>query len=489
MSTIRHRSRRLLLGGASFAMVVAGVVGLGSAAGAGAVVVPGQGSSYAQSLYVTPKEGSLAVGVVLGEALAGHTNSFARAQSQGMDLGAVGLSLTAGVNCGNNAPLSPHQIPQPLETETAAKGAAEGITQGPLTPSGTSTKSSSGATPDPPPSFGSTEFVQATAVPYGLADTSYAPLDGAGVFTVAGMRSRAWSGVVKGERVAGATSDIGSLGLVNTATGPLVKLNGLHWEATFPSGGSTKPSGSFSIGQVIVNGTALPLGDDLSAVQSAINQVLGKVGVEVVLPDVSLVRGVETVSALQLLVVRNDARDNLLGLVTIPAQGPQQTLLGGLEHGFPGAPASVAKVTCPTDVPITVGEVVIASFTGGGYFSSGFGGVNATSGDVKNGGFRLNRFGLALPGQTTVVIPGTAGVPGSVGAPSNAAPSGGTAEAIPSTTGSGGTAIAAAPAAAHNSAAGPLLGVGLAGLALLALLVEGDRRKMRRALRASVVKE
>jgi hypothetical protein len=52
-------------------MVSAGVLG----SRAGAAPAPGQGLSSAQSLYVTPKEGSLAVGVVLGEALAGHTNT------------------------------------------------------------------------------------------------------------------------------------------------------------------------------------------------------------------------------------------------------------------------------------------------------------------------------------------------------------------------------------------------------------------------------
>src|SRR5437899_2089826 len=98
MERRRHRWLRLTLGVASGAMVLAGL-GVGPGSPAGADPAPGVGSSYAQSLQVTPHEGSLAVGAVLGEALAGHTNGVARAQSQGEDLGAIGLSLE-GYNCG-----------------------------------------------------------------------------------------------------------------------------------------------------------------------------------------------------------------------------------------------------------------------------------------------------------------------------------------------------------------------------------------------------
>src|SRR5438270_12238525 len=93
MGRRRQRWIRLTLGVASGAMVITGALGLGPGSAARADISPGIGSSYAQSLQVTPHEGSLAVGVVLGEALAGHTNGVARAQSQGEDLGSIGLAL------------------------------------------------------------------------------------------------------------------------------------------------------------------------------------------------------------------------------------------------------------------------------------------------------------------------------------------------------------------------------------------------------------
>src|SRR5207248_2297790 len=95
----RRRWTRWAVGGVSGAAVIAGAVGYGPATTSRAATSPGTGGSYAQSLQVTPHEGSLAVGVVMGEALAGHTNSVARAQSQGIDLGAVGASMK-GYNCG-----------------------------------------------------------------------------------------------------------------------------------------------------------------------------------------------------------------------------------------------------------------------------------------------------------------------------------------------------------------------------------------------------
>ncbi|MGH9306899.1 MAG: hypothetical protein ACRD0I_08480, partial [Acidimicrobiales bacterium] len=78
---------------------------------AGAAPDPGQGSASAVSASITPRDGSLAVGVTLGEALAGHTNGIAKAASQGIDLGAVGTSLTSQ-NCGQAPTVQPSQIPQ-----------------------------------------------------------------------------------------------------------------------------------------------------------------------------------------------------------------------------------------------------------------------------------------------------------------------------------------------------------------------------------------
>src|ERR1700758_4036051 len=101
------------------ATVAGGMVAAGAATGiwsghAEAAVSPGVGSSYAQGFQVTPHEGSLAVGGIFDEALAGHTDTIARSQSQGLDLGAVGASIK-GYNCGAPPSALANYVPDPLQ--------------------------------------------------------------------------------------------------------------------------------------------------------------------------------------------------------------------------------------------------------------------------------------------------------------------------------------------------------------------------------------
>ena len=469
----RNRWVRVTIGVASGAMVILGAVGLGGSP-ARADTSPGVGSSYAQSLQVTPHEGALAVGVVLGEALAGHTNKVARAQSQGEDLGSIGLSLE-GYNCGTQP--SPQQvalIPQALQTETGQPGAAQGQTVQP-------TDGVSKASPTSwPPSWGSTEHVQADDKPYGEADTSYGLIDG-GAFTVAGMTSKAWSGLVNGTRVAGATSDIGSINLVAGQ----VQLKHLHWEVAYPSGGAGAPTGSFSIGQMTIGGTAVPTADP-SAALAAANKVLGVLGIEIDAPSLSQAQGVEFVSPLEIRVVPNDTRDKILLAAIVPAQGAEHPIAQGLEEGFnPAEPQQIVQALCQSDTPITVADITIASIDGGGYFSAGFGGVNANSGDLPANQFDLNPFAASSTLGSSSLVGGTQavpGTPGTAGTPGDAAlatPSAPQVEGTSTVRGIG-NAPASRAAAVSSAASGPLLAIGLGGLALLALLVEGDRRVMGR---------
>lgn len=470
---------RCLAGGLAAALSATGAAMLAGGSPAHATPAPGQGSASAQALAVAPHDGSLAVGVVLGEALAGHTNGQAKAQSQGIDLGAIGTAMT-GYNCGSQA-LQPDQIPQPLITETGAPGADQGIHQG-LDPS-------KGASQ---PSYGSDEFVRATSTPYGEADTSFAPVNVQGI-TVSGMATRAWSGLKDGERQAGATADIASLDLGNG----LVKLGGLHWESVYPSGGQAAPSGSFTIGSLEIAGHAVPLNQNVTALQTAINTALGAVGLQVLLPQPTLSNGVESVSPLQLQAVPNTTRDSVVNLGLNATESQQQQVLGGLENGFPGEPAQLAQALCQSDTPITVAQVAIASVNGGGYLSAGLGGVTATSSDVAANPYDLSLLGpLTLSngngplggGSAPVAATSpTAGLVGAAPAPTLAtspagpgAPTPATAAPAPSPAPAPAAAVTS-PAAAGYAAGGPLLGIGLAGLALLGLLAEADRRMMRRA--------
>ncbi|MBV9412126.1 MAG: hypothetical protein JO148_11060 [Acidimicrobiia bacterium] len=462
-----------MIGTASGGFLVAGALGFAMPSQARADVAPGTGSSYAQSFQITPHEGALAVGVVLGEALAGHTNGVARAQSQGEDLGSIGLSLE-GYNCGT-APSATQValVPQALQTETGASNASGQTVQ----PSDGFDKLSPSSFP---PSWGSTEHVQADNKPYGEADTSYGLVDG-GAFSVAGMTSKAFSGLVNGQRVAGATSDIGAL---NFAAGAVV-LKQLHWEVTYPSSGGAPPTASFSIGQATIGGSKIPTADP-SAVITAVNKVLGTLGIEIDLPAVSQAQGVMFVSPLQIQVVPNDTRDKILLAAIVPGQAAEHPIAQGLEDGFsPSEPQQLVAETCQSDTPITVADITIASIDGGGYFSAGFGGVNATSGELAANPFSLSPFSPSSTPGSSSVVGGTQGIAGTAGTPGT--PASDLASTQPQTaveglnTSRGGTTGRAVPAAAIGPKAnGPLLAIGLGGLALLAALIEADRRVMRR---------
>ena len=467
---------RWAIGGVSAALVIAGTVGVGPVSHARADGAPGIGTSYAQSLQVTPHEGSLAVGVVLGEALAGHTNGVARAQSQGEDLGAIGLSLE-GYNCGQQP--SAQQvalIPQALQAETPAQAGAKD--EKTLQPTDGLSKASPTSWP---PSWGSTEHVLADGTPYGQADTSYGLLDGGSGFSISGTYSKAWSGLVNGQRVAAATSDIGQINLAGQ-----VVLQGLHWEATYPTGGSGQPTGSFSIGRVTIGGQAVPTADPSAAI-AAVNQAISQLGIELNLPKIQTIQGVQFVGPLEFDWVPNTTRDQIVRTVTVPGQAAAHPLEDGLENGFsPSEPAQLAQQLCMSDTEITVADITIAAFTGGGYFNMALGGVNATSGDLPQNQYNLSEFqptsvaGLSLTQAGTAAIPGTAGTTETPGAlSSGAADVGGSGGGTPASAGGAGRPLERAAAVSHTS--GPLLAIGLGGLALLALLAEGDRRMMGRA--------
>ena len=101
-----------------------GALGLTSGGAAVADSNPGVGSSYAQGIQVTPHDGSLAVGAVFDEALAGHTDQIAKAQSQGLDLGAVGTSIK-GYNCGQPPSKLADYVPTPIVAETPTGGGTD----------------------------------------------------------------------------------------------------------------------------------------------------------------------------------------------------------------------------------------------------------------------------------------------------------------------------------------------------------------------------
>lgn len=470
----RPRRLRWALAAASAGLVASGVVVLAGGPDARAQtpssVSPGQGSSYAQSIQVTPHEGSLAVGAVLGEALAGHTGDYARAQSQGLDLGAVGTSIKS-YNCGQPPnSTAAAAVPSPLEVETGQAGAAQGVTD-----------------TNPQQTYGATEYAQATATPYAEADTTYEDLN-AQYFGVTGAHSRAWSGIVDGQRVAGATSDISQLSIAGGA----VVLDGLSWSSVYPSTGSAPPSGSFTLGSAEIMGKPAQTAN-LPDLETAINTVLGVIGIQLQLPQVTDAGGIVSVSPLQVVVVPNSTRDALVDGV-LNATAPQYNQLANdLENGFsPSEPSNIEQALCQSDTPITVADIALASVDGSGFFNAALGGVNASSSALASNpfSFGLPSFSFGSPGST-LSTPGSASSSGvAVGSAPLVAGGGvgltGTPAAV-STGGTGGTTPAAGakgttqeavPASAGFASGGPLLALGLAGLGATLLLALLERRSM-----------
>lgn len=477
-----RRVRRPVLwgvGALSGTLACAGAMTLAGAGSAGADTgsssSPTQGSAAAQSLQVTPHEGSLAVGAIFGEALAGNTADFAKAQSLGVDLGAAGAALK-GYNCGS-APSAAQTalVPSPLVTDTGSPGADKGISQGPSQSD-----------------YGANEYVLANSVPYGEADTTFGgPLaDPSNAIVVSGMTTKAWSGVVNGVSEAGATSDIAKLVL----GGGAVQLDGLHWESTYPTNGGGDPTGSFTIGKALIGGVALPNVADLSAVTTAVNQVLGTLGLEIDFPAVTNQQGIEFVGPLQIQVVPNATRDGIIDPIVTALQPYYYQVANGLENGFgsdqpplnslgaiesspPGA--AIAQALCQSDTPITVADITIASLDGGGYLNLSLGGVNSSDAPLPVNPFTLGQLGLGTLGgasQLLAATPGTLGTAGLAGTPG---------ATVPSKTATTPLREAARAGLRGFAAGGPMLAAGLGGLGLLIGLAEGDRRLMRRAQKAA----
>lgn len=469
----KHRAGRATLILAASALLVAPVIAA-PAGPAAAAPDPGEGSASATTAAIIPRDGSLAIGVTLGEALAGHTNNIGKGQSQAIDLGAIGTSLTS-YNCGQPPSVQSSQLPQPLIVETGQPGASQGITQS-----------------DAGGAF--TKFALADKTPYAESVTTSAPVGLAGVISIGAGISKSWSGLVNGQRQAGASSDLASITLPGG-----ISLSGLHWEAVYQSTGTPQVTGSFSIGHATTaEGVPIQTADPTQTL-TQLNAVLSPLGLVLTAPSQHVTSGTDYVDPLQVSVVPNQARDSALNAILTGIQPIREPLF-----------AAVLQAFCQADNFITVADVALAAISGGGRLDIYLGGVQATSGtlpvntfDLGQGNFQLSGGSPGTPGTVGVpaatstsyvspVSPGTLGTPGTPATPGSLGTSG-TAVSSPSTGSGAGTRTALGPikpaSALVGKRGGALAGVGLACLGLLALMIEGDRRKMRRALRTVTFKE
>jgi hypothetical protein len=255
---------------------------------------------------------------------------------------------------------------------------------------------------------------------------------------------------------------------------------------------------------VSIGGVPLPGNPDLTQVASAVNAALANLGMVVQFPGSTLAQGIEFESPLQVEVVPDPSRDqvtttitgtvqngSLPGGQTLPGGGPYYNVTNGLENGLSNTatpynkslgdalgqiePAQIAQVLCQSDTPITVADVTIASFDGGGYFNFALGGVNASAGPLPPNPYNLSLFSLGNSLGSSQFLAGSLGTAGTPGTGGNVQPSNGL--------GHGSKNVRALHRLTGTAARSTLLAAGLGGLGLLVLLVEGDRRMMRRARR------
>jgi len=423
----------------------------------------GQASAFAQSFKVNPTASALSIGVTFGQALAGYQNTGAKADARGIDLGIVGTLLGAAGCDGSKPTLPSDQQPQPLLADSRDPQANAGV--------------SAQETVDKQPIPAITKSVRATPQPLAQADAYYAPVSAPGLIQLQGAHASALTDLVGGKtREAIATVDIGALDIA----GGLVKIANLHWEALQRTGTDATAQGTFSIGHLVIAGHAVPAVDP-SAALTALNQALGAFGLQFRMPKVHTDNGVLTIDPLAIAVVPAAARDAIFGQVLSAAQPVRQALTDAM-----------LKASCKFGDVITVADITVGSVSGAGSFTLEFGGVSATTSDLKLAN-DLNFSPTDLSNETNLSSAPPAAVGGTTDLGSTGAVSGGSVGTpdIPGTPGSagqptanvGGRRLAKPIVDTAGSRGGMLAAVAAVGFGLLIAAVEGDRRMMRRAQR------
>ena len=465
--------RRTVCTGIVVLAAVGAAASVGAPGAAGAPLTPAQaaeafnkgtGSALAESIRLDPVAGGLSFGMGVGESLAGHQNSSATAESRAANLGVIGTTAAAEGCDGGEPSLPKEDQPQPLRAQSGEEGAEAG---------------KSGQDPKVP---GVDRFVRATTDPFAEAITAGSNLEIPGVLSIQGARSTASSGVVNGDtREAIARTEIGRLAFILGA----VEIRDMVWEAHHLTGATDQQTATFSIGAMTIGGQAVPVEDPTAALGEA-NDALALVGLQIRPPrahfDETSRGTLATVDPLGIRVVPAPARDGVLGPV-----------LGGVQPAREELFNALIEMDCGNATYITILDIVLNAFGAGGYFAVELGGVQAMTNEITRFG-GLGASGGTLPslegnlpasGTSTGVLGGTtaSGSSASSGSTGAAAPA-----AAPAAGGTGGATEqpiddAVEAAASGGERGGALAAVAGAGMLLLLATAEGDRRKMRRAMR------
>jgi hypothetical protein len=413
----------------------------------------GTGSAIAQSVRIDPRAGGLSFGISVGESLAGHQNTVATAESRSVNLGVIGVTLGAPGCDGGDPTLRKENQPQPLRVDSTEDGAAEGRSeQDPKVP-------------------GVDRTVRATPDPYAESITSAQGIDIPGVLTISPTISKATSGVFGDYREATATVDIASMTLGGTVT-----LRGLHWEAFHRTGSREEVGGAFTIASA-TGPLGLPIPtDDAATAIARINEALLQVGIQIRPPayheDRTSNGTLATVDPFSIALVPAPLRDQIT-----------QPVLSGLQQVRDPLFQAIIDADCSSASLITILDVLLNATGPGGRLSLDLGGVQAASAAIN--AFQFPSLAPLPPLQpASLGVAGAAATAGSrPSTPAVAAPAASSAAAAPAAPAAQSGPVEEIADVIPGTRGGPLLYVGLGGLAALMATAEADRRKMRRAQR------
>ena len=458
--------------GKAVALGVAGCASLASvafavpSADASSSFVPGTATGIAQALQVSPRTGGFAYTMSMGNAIAQYRATLAQAETELLDLGLIGTSLTAEGCDGSKPTVQGSQLPQPLIVESDK---------------GNQTKTHDYAGNSQGGLLGAAghETVTATTVPSAIASFQGGAVSAASFFSAGNMSTHSTARLIAGQaRIATAEAAIGKLSLMGGA----VVLNNLHWTATVRTGSHPSSSGTFTMGDATIAGHVVPVTPGTAAtVFDTINKALADTGLHLTLPTPrKTADGGIAIPPLSVGIDDSKAGGAILDPINTATQPVQQQLAQAL-----------LQISCKMGTPLLLKDIGLGAVDGTGGVDLKFGGVSAGTTAVAF----TNPFGnVALGSSSPQLVGGTTAAGGSSGiAPAAGGAVGGPAGAVGSPPGSapqlaGSSKVAescatTSPANWPSCSSGSALVAGLLGLVAVAGVGGADFLATRRRRR------
>lgn len=373
-------------------LALLGASQLSSSASAVDPFVPGVATGTAQALAVAPHTGGFAYTITAGGTVADFRGSLAQAESQSLDLGLIGTSITTDQCDGSDPPVQRSQLPQPLIAESDHGDVSK-------------TRNSTGVSRSGVLAVGGRLHVSALTQPRAQAGFDGGVLSVPGLVEATGLTSSSGAQLRPGvARLAEAQAQVRRLSLL----GGTVVFDDLHWQADQRSGHGAGAHGSFTAGRVTVAGRAIPVdGGNLGAVSDRVNAALADTGLHVTMPQVKRT-GTAKVSVTPLsLGIENSKLGGQLINPILTAAGPVRDAVV----------SAILGISCKFGNALTLGDIVLSALNGTGGLSLQFGGVTADS----DGTSYDSPFGSPTTMASVPPVAGTHGSTGTAAAPPTAA--------------------------------------------------------------------